>query len=335
MATDGDKKTDSEDKEPTVKAQVGGEDSPRPKRRIKPPHVRLTKRRAVGLVLIIVVIAVAGVLLERKTLHVGQKVYAQAAGHKIYKQDVQAIIGNEKGISDHQAATVLADKYLTEAMAKEYGVTVTDSDIQAAYGKEMLSQKQTKPYDYQRAVNNLYSQRIGLYNQAGTYKGKYLIANFSRYVSYPSPLRREQQAEDPSLGNPKLIAQDRKYAGEFITKLYKQIVSHKITFDQAINEERNDPRVGTKAYPTQPHSGDFDTSAGYGLVVAADVTRDKLRTIKQGTMTKPFLAGESTSVAAGPYYLVIRMDEAKAAPNMPYKQLLSQAKHKFGYKVYV
>ncbi|MGH7192052.1 MAG: hypothetical protein ACREJM_00790 [Candidatus Saccharimonadales bacterium] len=326
-----DSASDEQKTDSTVKVGDGGQTAKR--RRMHVPAIKNKKPLIIGLAVLVVVI-VGAVIFSRET-HIGQKVYAQAAGHKIYKEDIQAIIGKEKGITTHQAATVLADKYLTEAMAKEDKVVVTDQDIETAYGKNILLQKTKQPYEYQQVVNNLYFKKLATYNQSGTYRGEYLIANFSQHVPYPSPLLKEQEAGDPTLGNPKLIAADRKYAGEFITKLYKQIVSHKITFDQAIKEERNDSAVGTKAYPTQPHSGPFDTSAGYGLIVNADATRAKLRTIKQGTMTKPFLAGESTSVEAGPYYLVIRMDEAKGGPGLPYDQFLQQAKQKFGYKIYV
>lgn len=326
-----DSASDQQKTDSTVKVGDGGPSIK--SRRLRLPSIRNRKKPVLIGLAVLVIVIVGAIIFSSKT-HLGQKVYAQAAGHKIYKEDIQALIGNEKGITTHQAATVLADKYLTEAMAKDDKVIVTDQDLVAAYGNNIVSQKTKQPFEYQQAVNNVYFQKLSTYNQSGTYRGEFLITNFGRHVPYPSPLLKEQEAGDPALGNPKLIASDRKYAGEFIADLYNKIKAGKITFDQAVQAEHKDSQVGIKAYPTQPHSGTFDTSAGYGLVVNADVTRDELRTIKQGTMTKPFLAGGS-SAAAGPYYLVIRMDEAKGGQGLPYDQFLKQAKQKLGYKVYV
>jgi hypothetical protein len=313
----------------SVRVNSGGE----VKHGFKFPKPKNTKHAFFYLLIVIVILA-GGWLLIKKEFHVGEKVYASAGGHNIYESDVKEIIGKTKGISSREAATTLADKYLTEAMGKEYKVSVTDQDIVTVYGKNTLSQKKSQQFYYQQKVNRLYFKKLSAFNQ-GSYKGEYLITNFSRNVPYPSPLLAEQKAANANLGNPAAIAADKKYAENFITKLYNQIMAHKMTFSQAAQAELNDPQVGKAAYPTQPHSGIFDTSdGGYGSVITADVTKDKIRTIKQGTTTKPFVAGGS-NIMAGPYYLVIHMEESKGGESLPYSQFLQQAKQKFGYKVYV
>ena len=307
---------------------------PRRFHRPKLPHAR---KKTLLAALLIVILVVVGSIFIASRLHIGQKVYAQAAGHKIYKQDVENLIGNSKGISDHDAATSLADKYLTEAMAKDAKVTVTDQDLVSAYGKDINTQKTQQKYYYQLKVNQLYLRKLGAYN-TGIYKGEYLIADFDRNIPTPSPLLAEDEAANPHLGNSKDIAADKKYASDFITKLYNQIMTHKMTFAQAIKAEHDDPEVGIKAYPTVLHSGSFDTSSGYGSVLTAQVTNEKIKSIKAGTMTKPFLANTSNGQAqgtAGSYYLVVRMDESRGGLNVPFSQYLQQAKQKYGYKVNV
>lgn len=46
------------------------------------------------------------------------KPIATVAGKRIYEDDAQALIGKSKNVSEKQAATVLADQYLTEGMVK-------------------------------------------------------------------------------------------------------------------------------------------------------------------------------------------------------------------------
>lgn len=302
-----------------------------------PKLPRPSKKMLVAGLLILVLIVAGAWSVNNKTTHVGEKVYAQADGHKIYKQDIKNLIGKTSGISNHDAATVLADKYLTEAMAKDAKITVTDKELVAAYGQSINTQKSQQKFYYQRRVNQLYFKKLSATN-TGLYKGQFLIASFSRNIPYPSPLLAEEEANDPNLGNPKAIAADKKYAENFLTKLYNQISAHKMTFDQAIKAEHDDPQVGVEAYPTQPHSGSFDTSKANGSLLTADVTAKKLTTIKSGTTTKPFLASTSSGTnkgTSGSYYLVVRMDEARNGSGMPYLKYLDQAKQKYGYKVNV
>ncbi len=306
-------------------------------RRLRRPKLPRVRKKTLLAAFLIVILVVAGSIFVASKLHIGQKVYAQAAGHKIYKQDVEDLIDNNKSISDHDAAAALADKYLTEAMAKNAKVTVTDQDLVSAYGKDINTQKTEQKYYYQQKVNQLYLKKLSAYN-VGIYKGEYLITSFSRNIPYPSPLLVENEAANPDLGNPKVIAADKKYADDFITSLYNKITAHKISFDQAITAEHNNPQVGVKAYPTSPHSGPFDTSNGYQSILSADVTRQKLVGIKAGTITKPFLAGTSSGSdkgTSGSYYLVVRMDESKGGSGLSFTQYLQQSKKKFGYKVNV
>lgn len=337
MAADINKNSAPDSEETGVIAKVGDGGQTTRHSRFKLPkiHARHIRKKPLFITfLVLVVIAVAAIAVTSRVTHIGQKVYAQAAGHKVYESDIKQIIGSTKGVTNRQAATVLADKYLSEAMGKQDNVSVSNQDLETAYGKDALSLKKSQPFYYQQNVNSLYFKKLATFNQSGLYTGEYLIANFSANVPYSTRLLAEQQAGNPTLGNPQAIAADKKYADDLLTKLYNQIVAHKITFAQAINQERNDPRVGVKAYPTQPHSGSFDTTNGSGSVIYADATRTKLPTIKQGTTTKPFVAGGS-NILAGPYYLVIRMDKSKGGPGLQYSQFLQQAKQKFGYKVYV
>lgn len=293
---------------------------------------------------VVAVLVITGIVFLSHPGHIGQKVYAEAAGHKIYKKDLQTlqvVNGKKKNVSDHQAATVLADKYLTEAMAKQQGMAVSQSDLVAAYGKGILSQKSTDPYGYQNLTNQLYFTKLDNHND-GVYEGKLLVANFSRYVPYQSGLLPEQQKARPLLGNPTAIAQDKQYADKFITGLYDQIKSKKITFDQAIQMEHDDPMVGEKSYySTQQHSGSFNGPLKQIGLLAAKSVRSKITSMKAGELSKPMIVRASNSATdqsstAESYFLVVRMDKVSGGGNsMTFQQELAQAKKHYGYKVNV
>ena len=305
------------------------------------------RRVRVWLSIFLILVCVAALsFVAIDVLRVGQKVYAEAAGHKIYKKDVEAIKAGDKSISDHDAATVLADKYLTEAMAKQYHVTVSKSDINASLDQisnpALPQDSKTQPSHYARqaAINQVYFTRLAA-NNAGIYKGKLLVANFSRDVPYQSSILSEKKALNPNLGNPAAIAADKKYALDFITSLYNQIKTKKITFDQAIQKEHSDPTVGEKAYPTQSHSGSFDGPLNqYGLLSAKSI-RSKLKTMKLHQISAPFAVKTpdsdfNRSSTAATYYLVVRMDARSGGDiKMSFAKELAQAKKQLGYKVNV
>lgn len=297
-------------------------------------------RKFIALLLVIILAVAAGVLLYNKSNpHRGEKVYAEAAGHKIYKSDIDNLLGKHKNISVHDAATVLADKYIAESLAKEQGITVTDKELSTQYGKDVLKQKTTFQYAYQNKLNQLYFAKLQAHSN-GIYKGKMLVANFSRHIQF-YPTLPEDKMKDPSLGKPAAIAKDKKYAEDFITNLYDEITSGKITFDQAIHMEHNNPKLGLKAYPSLAHSGSFDTTQAPNPVLYVSSIKQKINNIKAGEITRPFAVRVSTSLGdssktAESYFLVIKMDETSGSyTGQDFGQYLDQAKQRLGYKVNV
>ena len=289
---------------------------------------------------VVIVVAVAVSLISNNT-HLGQKVYAQAAGHKIYKGDVDKLIGTNKGVTEHQAATVLADEYLAQAMAKKEHISVTSQDIKKAYGFDPASLKTHNAYGYQSLVNQVYFSKLQTYNN-GIYKGFLLVAQFSRYITFAPGLTVERQAVNPNFGNPKSIAADRKYAANFITGLYNKIRAGKMSWNKAAQTEMNDHTVGTNMYPSLSHSGPFDTSntnlRRNDLLKPTSITKT-IRSMKAGQTSKPFVvsvANPSDGSQTPAYYLVVRMDSvAGNQDGLSFSQALAQAKKEFGYKVNV
>ena len=300
------------------------------------------KRKILGLLLIIVVVATGFIIwsLGSDKLNDKGNVLAEAAGHKIYEDEIRDLLGDNKdNISDRDAATVLADKYLIESLAKERGVTVNDKELSDQYGKETLKQKDTFEYAYQNKLNQVYLSKLAA-NNKGVYKGKFLIANFSQNVQV-YPTLPEDKAHNPDLGNAEAIARDKKYAEDFITDLYNKVTSRQITFEQAMNMERKDPRVGVKAYPELEHSDSFDTTFRSRDVINSPSIREKINSIKAGEITEPFVVRVNNSLAdssstAESYFLVVRMDETSGSyTGMDFEQYLNEAKQRLGYAIYI
>ncbi len=263
-----------------------------------------------------------------------QKVYAEVAGQKILKQDIEAIKDGQSNISDEQAAITLADKYLTEAMAKDRGVKVSDGDIEAQY-PEAAEEKQTNRYAYQTKVNRVYFMRLSAEHQ-GSYKGKMLIAHFSRNVPFDSALLEEKKRQNPNLGNAQAIAADKKYAGDFINDLYNKINAGTMTFDEAMQAQRADAVVGEKGYPTLSHSRAFNGP----ISQIGSVDKNILDTIKPGEISKPAVVRGASSLnddsTSENYWLVVQLDkQSGGGQSGSFEDALNKAKKELGYKINV
>lgn len=337
MAAENNKNLDSVDADPELAAKVG--DGGNTSGVSLPPFLKHPRKELIVgagvlgvLIIAVVVLSITGVL------HTGPKVYAEVAGHKIYKSDIETM-QTRNDVSDKVAATVLADKYLAEAMAKEHGVTISKTEIKA----QGCPNQQTSPYGYQNCVNQLYFTELASNNE-GVYQGEAIIANFGRYIPYQSPLLAEYKKRSPKVGDPAAIAADRAYAQNFITGLYDQIKAGKISFDQAIQAEHNNPVLGahTTAYLSQPHSTAFDGPLSQISLLSAPTIRDKLTSMKAGELSEPFAVAVSNS-ATDPkstvesYFLLVKMDQVPGgkSTDMTFQQELAKDKKQLGYKINV
>ena len=268
-----------------------------------------------------------------------EKPVAQVDGHKIYKRDTEQMTAKNKSVSTKDAAVALADKYLTQAMAEQQNVQVSQADLEQEFGEDVDSLKTSDPYTYQANVNSLYFKKLAALN-AGAYKGKYVVAHFSRNIAYDSPLLAEQKRFDPSIGDPAAIAADKAYAQKFINNLYAQVASGKMTFDQAIEAEHKDSYLGENAYQTLSHSKAFDTSNTQDNILNTRSITEKIHSIKPGTTTKPFAVkvsnSDSNDSMVESFYLMVQMDSSKGGNSgKTFDQVLKQQKQELGYTINV
>ncbi len=341
MVADNNKKSAPGAQETNSQVRVGG-DGNKTARRYKSvlkPFQRIGWKKPFVAMLAILVLATGWAVIEHKTSNSNPNLYAEAAGHKIYKKDVQGLIGNNKDISKQRATEVLADKYLTEALAKEREITVTDQDIQAQYGSgaDLKQLKKDSPYSYQAQVNSAYFDKLR--DQVnGIYKGYVLVTQFNRYIP-ARPVDPGYKKAIPQMGDPKAIAADKKYAENLINSLYNRIKAGEITWEQAAQIEKQDPVVGTKPYPALSHSGPFDTSKDAQPLFTAPGVQKTINGLKAGQTSKPFVVSvysAGTGKTNDSYFLVVRMDSRSGGSDTgDFSQYLTQAKKRLGYHIYV
>lgn len=305
-------------------------------------NLNLTKNKkhlSIIVFLLIVVVAVASWLLISNFTDSDKKLYAKVAGHEIYEEEVRDFIGdNDEDVSEREATEVLADKYLLEKLAEEEGVTISKQEIIEEFGEEFYNDQDEDKYGYQYQVNELYLAKLSA-NNVGIYKGKLLVTHFSRHIPYKSALLEEQKAYNPKLGDPQAIASDKKYAEDLITRLHNQIESGEITFEEAIENEHKDSRVGREAYPTLSHSGSFDNSIREEGLIGLDRVRERIKDLQPGQMSEPFAAevsdSESGNSTVESYFLVVQIDEKQGGEsNMEFEEYLDDSKGRLGYEIY-
>ncbi len=264
---------------------------------------------------------------------------AEVNGHLIYRQDTKKMTSKNKKINTKDAAIVLADKYLVEAIAEQQNVEVSQADLEQEFGKQINDQKESDPYTYQANINSLYFKKLGALN-AGAYKGEYVVAHFSRNIAYDSPLLAEQKRFMPTIGNQAAIAADRAYAEKFINDLHTKVSSGKITFDQAMQAERKDSYLGEGAYGTLSHSRAFDTTLAQDSVLNTKSILKTINEIKPGTVTKPFVVkvpnSDKDDSKVDSFFLMVKMDSSKGGnTGKTFDEQLKQKKQELGYKINV
>lgn len=267
------------------------------------------------------------------------KPLAEVDGRKIYKSDVKKLMKGSEHASEYGAAVILADKYLTEAMGKKYNVTISDEDAKIEY-PDIETLKKNDPYAYQNVMNQVFFRKLrAQYN--GTYKGKLVVAHFSKNVPYDSPLLERKKSQNPKLGDAAAIAADKKYAQDFITDLYNKVKSGAITFDQAMEAERTHPELGEKStYITLGHSMSFDGTLRDNNLLGAATIRKQVERLKPGELTKPFVVRANSSMndnsTAESYWLMVQLDaKSGGGQGDSFDEGLVRDKKELGYKIYV
>ncbi len=172
----------------------------------------------------------------------------------------------------------------------------------------------------------------------GYTQGRLIIVNFDLHLPFdgidslfPGEIEKDRA---------KYIAKDRANADKVMNDIYSQLSSNKINFDQAMEMERSDPLVGTKALPTTPHSGSFNTadteSPLYNILTNADYIK-LIQDTKAGSYSKPTvlkapLGSKADAPTAEARYVVVQVDKRVGQLANSLSDFVTSQKNQLKYK---
>ncbi len=164
-------------------------------------------------------------------------------------------------------------------------------------------------------------------------EGKLIVINFDKYYPF----------FEGNSGNSEKLLEDKTYAEKLAKEISNKIKTNKLSFEQAIEEVRNDPKVGSKSpYATSPQSGSF-TATDYleriGLLNSSDV-RKKIDQVSVGQVSEPFI--NQANLSANPEetklvdarYLIVKVERVGEGFSGSVEQLLEQTRKEYGAKIY-
>ncbi len=284
---------------------------------------------AVGLV---IALAVGGYLAYQRTI------YGRVGSHFVTKSQVAKVVSASPIFKTQEVGDAYMDMYLYQELAKDYKVSVSQSEIDTEMtNRTGLKDPYNKDFLTVAITRDLLQQKIQE-KVAGYYKGKFVLANFDRYIPYGD----NAGPDNPVAGRTQRIAADRAYAQAFSGYIYDQLVANKLTFDQAVEQEHNDSRLGHIALPTSLHSGDFNTAdstlPSTSLLSSTEVM-SVLKSTKVGSFSLPVIAKiDSSAVENAPRvdgkFIILLVQDASTKSDKSFDEVVSAKKKQVGYKKY-
>lgn len=308
------------------------------------PGKRLSKSTLTKVVIGAVTIVVVLLIVVIKQNFPEQKIFGRVGDHTIYQSEVDETLEGSSGVSQEKVLAALMDKWLFVAIAKDQGISVSEEEINQKY----LSRGGGKPsslggkYIKVAAERDVYKDKL---QEAlnGYYKGRFITARFDEHLPIigapvvrgkpkPSDAQREQ-----------LIREDKAYAEKLINDISQKLKTDQITFDQAMEIQRNDPKLGVKAQPTSPQSGPFNTNiieSYITTILAQSEPQTILSSLKVGDFSEPFIGkiplgdAKDAPMAEGAW-IIVQLDESKKKIDGfdNFDDLVTSYKNKIGYKV--
>lgn len=176
----------------------------------------------------------------------------------------------EPSQSDEDIKKIILDDYVYAKMAKDSGISVSDSEVAASVAA-VGDTSNPRDKDYLTLVWHRNILRDKLTNAfKGYMRGRFVLARYDyhRVIENADPSPQLANLSTKQLADMSVI--DETYAKAMADRIHSELIAKKITFDQAIQEELSDPKTGKLTTPTVDHSGVFDTaderSANYSLV---------------------------------------------------------------------
>ena len=273
-------------------------------------------------------LSVAGIVVSVVLLQLhAEKVYGKVGDHKIYQSELTNTLVGAVNIPQSKAVTTLLDYWLYQQIAKKEHLSISSEEVNSELKSRTGSlNPPARNYLVVAIKRDLLYEKITAAAE-GFYTGDMIIVHFDQNIPFGSGFDSPASAIK--------IASDRKYAQTFVSDIYNQLKSGRISFAQAIIKEQTDPRVGIKALPTTSHSGSFDTSKPQALssqVVARKDVKTEMLQLKPGSYSAPFIAQVDINASVPPakqdgYFVIIKMATSQSlASNLKVDEYIASQK---------
>ncbi len=288
------------------------------------------------------IIAIASVVVigaySYRRVHPSQKIYGQVGSYVATQNEVDSLTKSYNLINRDKAIDTLLELNLYRQSASSLGIKVSSADIQ----KEL--QKRTGKADpYGRVYLLAAIESDMLKNQltvriSGNTQGRMVVINFNQHLPY-ADFNVLQPGEVESKHS-QYIAADRVTADALKDLIYGKLKSKSVTFDQAMQMERDDPKIGVKSLPTSVHSDSFntaDTANGLGEMVNVPQLAKLIQETKTGTFSEPQVLQVSTGPSdtapkADGLWVIINVDQRLAKVASNFSDFVSAQKTKLKYR---
>ncbi len=186
------------------------------------------------------------------------KAYGKVGNYVARAPEVEAMIKQNQNLDTYAAVTVLLDLHLFRQVASKLGLNVTDEEVTKELQKRLGKSKLwDKLHLSAVAETQLLRDKLAL-RVAGNTRGRVVIIHFEQHFYVYG--RGDLRPGETEARRPQYIAADRAAADALKDSIYQKLQNKTISFDQAMQMELDDPKVGPKVIPTTVHSRTFNTA---------------------------------------------------------------------------
>lgn len=292
--------------------------------------------------LVVVIGAVVAIVVHPLAGNKAAITYGSMDGYTVDKVDVDRLSEAYYAATPTEIAQTLLDNHLYGLMAKALNITVSTADVQTGIGVTPAN-----PHPYGEAYlsllvqDNLYKAQL-LSKLTPGISGRYIYLHFDQDMMTAGGSVDENLATLTDAQLKALIVSDQSYALQLANQLYAKIHNGTITFDQAMQLEKSDPRLGEGPLSTLDQSGNFDTAtevaSSYGLT-----TQKQLLSVIKTTPVKAYtkvltgtvpVAMTSNAKRVDGYYVIFIVDDINAGNHKygDFGQMLTSFKKQNNYQ---
>lgn len=319
-----------------------------PAQTVAPPQDVLTPqpspRRKIIILVLVLLVLVGAVLALLWFTQKAPKAAAKVGREKISFETVNNF-SRDCDLAQKEAVEYLVDEKVLTAWADDEKISISAEEQKA---EELRISGVESPADCLKleAKVNLLREKLSQ-NTTKFREGKFIAVNFGLYAN-PNPIQVTQEATGEAQRSQKL-KEDKVYADTLVNSIYPDLKGKKISFEEAMEKVKNDPKVGTNSpYATSFQSGPF-TAHDYiekRSILNSEAVRQKVDGLKVGEISEPFIQQADVSFCemedpnCQPKYvdsrwLIIQVEKIGQGYEETGEKLIAKIRDKYDAKIFI